>query len=130
MQGEGAVCGQQRLIFQTALAFERCYRASRASRTRHVPGIIRLPMNRMEGVRSACWAAWRRTLVENMVAICVYVWSVVVSESPMSGPSSQFSQLRPILLTSIAGLDRQALGENGCRAFGIVRHRSMEENWQ
>jgi hypothetical protein len=29
--------------------------------------MVRLPMNLMEGVRSTCWAAWRRTLVVNMV---------------------------------------------------------------
>jgi hypothetical protein len=34
-----------------------------------IPGIVRLPMNRMEGVRSACTAAWRRTLEVNMVAV-------------------------------------------------------------
>jgi hypothetical protein len=30
---------------------------------------VRLPMNLMEGVRSACAAAWRRTLVVNMVVL-------------------------------------------------------------
>ena len=34
-----------------------------------IPGVVRLPMNLMEGVRSACAAAWRRTLVVNMVVL-------------------------------------------------------------
>jgi hypothetical protein len=36
-----------------------------------IPGIVRLPMKRMEGVRSACTAAWRRTLVVNMVGVAM-----------------------------------------------------------
>ena len=38
-----------------------------------IPGIVRLPRNLMEGVRSACTAAWRRTLVANIVVVVVVV---------------------------------------------------------
>ncbi len=34
-----------------------------------IPGIERLPRKRMEGMRSACTAAWRRVLVANMVSV-------------------------------------------------------------
>jgi hypothetical protein len=43
-------------------------------------------MNRIEGVRSACAAAWRRTLVVNMMLD----WWVVVEEVGMDG--RQFRQ--------------------------------------
>ncbi len=33
----------------------------------NIQGMLRFPMNLIEGTRSACWAAWRRTLVVNMV---------------------------------------------------------------
>ena len=35
----------------------------------HIQGMVRFPMNRIEGVRSACAAAWRRTLEANMLTL-------------------------------------------------------------
>ena len=37
--------------------------------TSDIPGIVRFPINLMEGVRSACAATWRRTLVVNIVLV-------------------------------------------------------------
>ena len=43
----------------------------------HIQGMLRFPMNLIKGTRSACWAAWRRTLVVNMAAavLCSYAMS-------------------------------------------------------
>lgn len=38
-----------------------------AHKSRNVQGTDRFPRNRIEGVRSACCAAWRRTLEANML---------------------------------------------------------------